>query len=138
MAELVDALDSGSSGQYACGGSSPPFRTFGVGSLVLGLILGLFTACTLDGQDELDRVLTHVSAITDILEQHSSEPRVALEKVEAYEEGHRVELAQLDERVRELRHKLSSSAKRQLLARWSAEVKGLKERLERLPMPSKR
>ena len=27
VAELVDALDSGSSGQYACGGSSPPFRT---------------------------------------------------------------------------------------------------------------
>ena len=39
VAELVDALDSGSSGHYACGGSSPPFRTMYKQISIIGILL---------------------------------------------------------------------------------------------------
>ena len=48
VAELVDALDSGSSGQYACGGSSPPFRTRCRDDLVTAFFLCEFP-CTGSG-----------------------------------------------------------------------------------------
>jgi hypothetical protein len=53
VAEQVDALDSGSSGQYACGGSSPPLDTrekgYNLWSTYLGLTKGdlcvIITSC---------------------------------------------------------------------------------------------
>ena len=144
MAELVDALDSGSSGQYACGGSSPPFRRpllLGFRrkswlNLVLSLVFALplvgSSACSPRGEAEIAEVGKHVGAMSRILEVHQEEPQRALEELEKYEAEHREALADLNHRVKDLRPQLTSAEKRELSARWKNEIEEFERKLEKL------
>ena len=144
MAELVDALDSGSSGQYACGGSSPPFRSPLIKRVPTNrwlnfLLLILFvlanagaTGCSPRGEEEVSEVRKHVAAMSKILEAHQEEPRRALEELERYEAEHRAALTDLNHRVRDLRPQLTSSEKRELSTQWKLEIAELEKKLETL------
>ena len=143
MAELVDALDSGSSGQYACGGSSPPFRSLSFLTLkatrstkawLVTLLLLLMTTygCAPRGEAEVAEIRSHLSNMTQILERHQNEPQRAMQELERYESDHQAELEDLNNRVKDLRPQLTSSEKRELSEQWKAEVSKLESKLNAL------
>ena len=141
MAELVDALDSGSSGQYACGGSSPPFRTKKrlrrVAARLL-LFAALLSAPTLlvagceRGAPQIDALLMHTDAVVALLEQHRGDARAALAAVEAYEAEHADALRRLREESKTLRLDLGTKAKRELHALWIEKAETLRRRVDAL------
>ena len=95
MAELVDALDSGSSGQCACGGSSPPFRTMSIFVCLLAvgcLIIG-GTGCKSEAQtnaeEAFEETLTLHDQVYRILETNVDKPKVALDELRKLEESTR-------------------------------------------------
>jgi hypothetical protein len=100
--------------------------------LLIALLSLSLVACQTRGEAELTEIRSHVTHMTDILEAHATEPRIAIEKLEAYEREHRVALADLNERVKDLRHELTSSEKRQLEDLWKGEMASLEEQLKRL------
>ena len=140
MAELVDALDSGSSGQYACGGSSPPFRTWClqgdglwrllIGRLVIALLCACSIGCTPRGSTELDEVRRHTETMIDIMHRHRHSPSVALTQLEQYESDHRAELKILNDKINDLRPQLTSAEKRFLAERWQSTITEVRERIK--------
>ncbi len=83
MAELVDALDSGSSGRTARGGSSPPFRTLAFFSLCVLVALwaaGCRTASTPRdrAREAVDALYDRLGAAERILEEHRGQQGAAL------------------------------------------------------------
>ena len=140
MAELVDALDSGSSGQYACGGSSPPFRSpVGLMRYTLKLVLALaimgtlsLGGCTTRGEAEINELTVHVSEMTELLDRHKDKPELALDALEQYEAEHREELEDLNHRIKDLRPQLTSSEKRTLSAKWKKQTAVLEGKLREL------
>ena len=143
MAELVDALDSGSSGQYACGGSSPPFRSlsflackttrsFKTWVVMLLLLLMTTHGCAPRGEAEVAEIRAHLSNMTQILERHQNEPRRAMQELERYESDNRTGLEDLNKRVKDLRPQLTSSEKRELSEQWKAEISELESKLNAL------
>jgi hypothetical protein len=120
VAELVDALDSGSSGQYACGGSSPPFRNRlaqHAGTLALTVLL-VGSGCGTAGSPELAELQERTRRVGQIMDKHEADPVRALEVLTAYEVRHRDELKALDEHVKAVRSTLPSATKRILLGMW--------------------
>jgi hypothetical protein len=131
VAELVDALDSGSSGQYACGGSSPPFR---IRLLVLLTCLLGTAACGIQGEAELESLAAHLEAATSVLETHASDPVKALEALSAYEEENQVTLAEVERKCRILRKELSARDKRALHLVWIDRTQAVAARLQKLKL----
>jgi Skp family chaperone for outer membrane proteins len=100
--------------------------------LLVALFCLSLVACQTRGEAELVEIRSHVEQMTHILQGHSDDPRLAIEKLEAYEQKHRVALADLNERIKDLRHELTSSEKRQLDERWKNETANLEEQLKKL------
>ncbi len=94
VAELVDALDSGSSGQYACGGSSPPFRIplFLFALSLLALIVG-GVGCKSEAEETVESTLEGTLELHDqvfrILETNVDDPDAALSQLRKLEESSR-------------------------------------------------
>ncbi len=128
VAELVDALDSGSSGQHACGGSSPPFRTI-VRVLWVGACLW---GCGVPGAEALDELTAHLEASTKLLEANRGKPGEALRALAAYQQKHSEDLLELERRCHVLRQALSAAEKRDLAQRWKTRVGPVLKRLHAL------
>lgn len=100
MAELVDALDSGSSGHYACGGSSPPFRMpFKWAAIALiGLAiasLGCKSESEQAVESAMDQTLNLHDQVYRILETNVDNPEAALNQLRKLEESSRAERKKL-------------------------------------------
>ena len=94
MAELVDALDSGSSGLIACGGSSPPFRTVthrstaGVTALlVIGLLvpLVLSAGCKTEEEKLRDETVAIHEQLLEILKDNVDKPDQIVQVLHKFE-----------------------------------------------------
>ena len=94
VAELVDALDSGSSGQIACGGSSPPFRMSLLLAAATFLLIGLAgVGCKSDAEKTVETTLESTLELHDqvyrILETNVDDPDAALTQLRKLEESSR-------------------------------------------------
>jgi hypothetical protein len=87
VAELVDALDSGSSGHYACGGSSPPFRTMCKQISIIGILL--LIAGSYGCKSELEKLDEQLQGIHDqvfqILKDSAPDGKKAVEEMNKLE-----------------------------------------------------
>jgi hypothetical protein len=104
---MADALDSGSSGLCACGGSSPPFRTRFL-YLVLVVVLGgsgLIAGCRSEGERYIDEMADTLHEAARIMKSEEN-PQRASEKTLAYLQEHAVRMriiqSRLDDTIRTL------------------------------------